>query len=81
MTGRYSAEKAKKIKEERELRAEVEAVQLGAGEWGHEEEGSGKRKVSTRSMRNALAEKKVVEKKEIRGIEEFAFLDGQSDSD
>lgn len=80
MTGRYSAEKAKKIKEERELRAEVEAVQLGAGEWGHDEEASGKRKVSTRSMRNAPATK-AAEKKEIRGMEEFAFLDDQSDSD
>lgn len=81
MTGRLSAEKAKKIKEERELRAEVEAVQLGAGEWGREEDHNvGKRKVSTRSMRTApMAE--VVEKKEIRGIEEFAFLDDQSDSD
>lgn len=82
MTGRLSAEKAKKIKEERELRAEVEAVQLGAGEWGREEDTNvGKRKVSTRSMRTAPAEVVVVEKKEIRGIEEFAFLDDQSDSD
>lgn len=84
MTGRLSAEKAKKIKEERELRAEVEAVQLGAGEWGREEDANaGKRKVSTRSMRTApaAAEVVVVEKKEIRGMEEFAFLDDQSDSD
>lgn len=85
MTGRLSAEKAKKIKEERELRAEVEAVQLGAGEWGREEDThAGKRKVSTRSMRTAptsAAAEEVVAKKEIRGMEEFAFLDDQSDSD
>lgn len=81
MAGRPSVEKAKKIKEERELRAEVEAVQLGAGEWGREgEDNVGKRKVSTRSMRTAPAAE-AVEKKEIRGMEEFAFLDGQSDSD
>lgn len=49
MSGRYSAEKAKKIKEERELAAEVEAVQAGASEWGLE----GSDKPMTRSSRNA----------------------------
>lgn len=56
-------------------------MQLGAGEWGREEDtNAGKRKVSTRSMRTAPAAE-VVEKKEIRGMEEFAFLGDQSDSD
>lgn len=34
MDGRYSVEKAKQIKEERELKAELEAVQEGAKHWG-----------------------------------------------
>lgn len=34
MTGRYSIEKANQIKEERELQADLEAVQEGAKQWG-----------------------------------------------
>ena len=34
MTGRYSAEKASQIKEERELKADLEAVQEGNKNWG-----------------------------------------------
>ena len=34
MTGRYSVEKASQIKEERELRADIEAVKEGAERWG-----------------------------------------------
>lgn len=34
MTGRYSTEKANQIKEERELKADLEAVQEGAQKWG-----------------------------------------------
>ena len=37
MTGRYSAEKAKQIKDERELQADLEAVQEGAKQWGKAE--------------------------------------------
>lgn len=37
MDGRYSAEKAKQIREERELQAELEAVQEGAKHWGQPE--------------------------------------------
>ena len=37
MTGRYSIEKANQIKEERELRADLEAVQEGAKQWGKAE--------------------------------------------
>ena len=43
MTGRYSTEKANQIKEERELRADLEAVQEGNKHWGKpesEEDGS-----------------------------------------
>ena len=48
MTGRYSIEKANQIKEERELRADLEAVQEGARQWGkaesEEEDNSGRPK-------------------------------------
>lgn len=47
MTGRYSADKANAIKEERELKADLEAVQEGAKHWGKvesEEEANGKPK-------------------------------------
>jgi hypothetical protein len=38
MTGRYSAEKASKIRETRELQADLEDVQAGAKQWGVESE-------------------------------------------
>ena len=49
MTGRYSIEKANQIKEERELQADLEAVQEGAKQWGKvesevEDEASGRPK-------------------------------------
>lgn len=47
MTGRYSVDKANAIKEERELKADLEAVQEGAKHWGKvesEEEADGKPK-------------------------------------
>ncbi|KAG0131696.1 hypothetical protein HOY82DRAFT_578536 [Tuber indicum] len=75
MTPRYSNEKAKKIKEERELQAEVEAVQEGA-RWAKMDNG----RVNTRSTRSAPTVS-TVEKKQIRGMEDLAFLDDQSDSD
>lgn len=37
MTGRFSAEKASQIKEERELKADLDAVQAGNKQWGMEE--------------------------------------------
>lgn len=47
MTGRYSTEKASQIKEERELKADLEAVQEGAKHWGkadsEEDDGGGGR--------------------------------------
>lgn len=61
MTGRYSIEKANQIKEERELRADLEAVQEGARQWGkaesEEEDNSGRPK-------RRLA----------RGLQELSFL-------
>lgn len=39
MTGRFSAERAKQIREERELKADLEEVQEGAKLWGKEETG------------------------------------------
>lgn len=41
MTGRFSEAKAEQIKEERELRADLEAVQEGEKKWGKVEEGGG----------------------------------------
>ena len=37
MTGRFSIEKANQIREERELKADLEAVQMGAKQWGKAE--------------------------------------------
>ena len=51
MTGRYSNEKAKKIKEERELAADLEAVQEGAKAWGAESS----EQMKTRSSRTVEA--------------------------
>lgn len=60
MTGRFSAEKAKQIREERELRADLEEVQQGAKLWGREETGE----VSSVKPRRRLA----------RGFTELDFL-------
>lgn len=49
MTGRYSVEKAKQIKNKRELASELEGIQRGAQIWGSEESGA----VRTRSSRLA----------------------------
>ena len=42
MTGRYSVEKARQIKEQRELKAELEAARQFNEQWGHEEREDGK---------------------------------------
>lgn len=58
MVGRYSLEKAEAIKEQRELAADLEAVQEGAKKWGHgDEEGSGEEEAATtaRPRRRAAA--------------------------
>lgn len=54
MKGRYSLEKAKKIREERELQADLEAVKEGASRWGAGEADDGKRRRTARG-RQALA--------------------------
>jgi hypothetical protein len=63
MTGRYSTEKASQIRELRELRADLEAVQAGARQWGKTDEGDGEDEV-TRPRR-----------KVVRGLEGLDFLD------
>jgi hypothetical protein len=56
MTGRYSIERANQIKEERELRADIEAVQEGAERWGknpEEADSDGRTKPKKRLVRGA----------------------------
>ena len=60
MTGRYSAEKATQIREERELKADLEAVQEGEKHWGKDES----EEESTNKPRRRLA----------RGLKELDFL-------
>ncbi|KAF6219406.1 hypothetical protein HO133_005232 [Letharia lupina] len=62
MTGRYSVEKANQIKDERELRADLEAVQEGAKQWG-KAEAEGEDETSGRPKRRLA-----------RGLQELAFL-------
>ena len=62
MTGRYSAEKANKIREERELKADLEAVQQGNKHWGTK--GSDEEDASAGKPRRRLA----------RGLEGLDFL-------
>ncbi|KAI4097128.1 MAG: hypothetical protein LQ348_000063 [Seirophora lacunosa] len=69
MTGRYSQEKATQIREERELKADIEAVQAGAKQWGRvepDEEDGGR-------LRRKVA----------KGLQELDFLkdDDGEDSD
>ena len=72
MEGRYSAEKARQIKEERELKADLEAVQAGEKLWGQhgsdEEDDGGKEEAKTGRPKRRLA----------RGLKELDFL---NDSD
>ena len=62
MTGRYSIEKANQIKEERELRADLEAVQEGAKQWG---------KAETEEDNEASGRPK---RRLARGLQELNFL-------
>lgn len=80
MTGQYSVAKAKKIKEDRELAAEVEWVQKSATDWGKEDDDE--RGITTRAGKSTTAPtpgRKLVQKS--RGFEGLDFLDDQSDSD
>ena len=62
MTGRYSMEKANQIKEERELQADLEAVQEGAKQWG---------KAETKEEDEAHGRPK---RRLARGLQELSFL-------
>lgn len=62
MTGRYSAEKAKQIKDERELQADLEAVQEGAKQWGKAE--TEREDITSGKPKRRLA----------RGLQELDFL-------
>lgn len=75
MVGQYSMAKAKRIKEERELAAEVAWVQQGASDWGKESDGK-----LTRAGRST-ATSIVDSKKPSRGFDDLDFLGDQSDSD
>ena len=65
MTGRYSIEKANQIKEERELQADLEAVQEGAKAWG-KAESEGEDEGSSRPKRRLA-----------RGLQELSFLNDE----
>ena len=65
MTGRFSAEKAKQIREARELQADLMAVQEGAKRWGNEDE----QEEEETKPRRRLA----------RGLEGLDFSDEDSD--
>ena len=70
MDGRYSVEKAKQIKDRRELEAELDAVQEGAKRWG--QEGESEQEEEGERPRRRLA----------KGLQELQFLDsGGEDSD
>lgn len=60
MTGRYSVDKANAIKEERELKADLEAVQEGAKHWG---------KVDSEGEANGKPKRRLA-----RGLKELDFL-------
>lgn len=65
MTGRYSIEKANQIKAERELQADLEAVQEGAKQWG-KAESEGEDEPSGRPKRRLA-----------RGLRELDFLNDE----
>ncbi|KAI5794939.1 hypothetical protein FPQ18DRAFT_161238 [Pyronema domesticum] len=80
MTGQYSLAKAKKIKEDRELAAEVEAVQKGAAVWGESDDDGATR---TRTSRSGAAGGNggggTGRRLKSKGFEGLDFLDDQSD--
>lgn len=48
LEGRFSKEKARQIKEERELRADIQAIQEGEQKWGMSDDGRRKRGIANR---------------------------------
>lgn len=63
MEGRYSVEKAKRIKEERELKADLEMVQEGAKRWG-----------ADKARDDSEEEEKPPRRRLARGLKNFDFL-------
>lgn len=70
MDGRYSAEKAKQIKDQREFKADLEAVQEGAKKWGQSDE-SEESDRSERKPKRRLA----------KGLKELDFLADDDDGE
>ena len=68
MTGRYSQEKAKQIREERELKQDLEMVQEGAKQWGAEEEDDEDEESGNAQRQRRLAN---------RGRKSLAFLEDE----
>ncbi|KAL2800789.1 hypothetical protein BJX66DRAFT_290135 [Aspergillus keveii] len=66
MEGRYSVEKARQIKEERELREDLEMVQEGAKRWGKEKREDGSDSGQPRRRLN-------------RGLKSLAFLESDGE--
>lgn len=79
MTGRYSTEKAKQIKESRELAAELEAAKDFNEQWG---QGSGDEEEETaeRAARSKEKEKDAPPKRRMpKGLVDFGDSDGESE--
>lgn len=82
MTGRFSAEKAKQIKESRELAAELEAAREFNEQWGHEDEESDEEDDGGKAKARVKEEKADVDapvKRRPRGLVDFG--DSGEDSD
>ena len=74
MSGRFSAEKAKQIKEARELKAELEAVEEFNEQWGHDSAGSG-----SEVEEEVDKPKETVQKRKPKGLVDFGDSDEDSD--
>ena len=68
MEGRYSLEKANRIREERELKADLEMVQEGAKRWGKDEDSAGETGQDARPRRRLA-----------RGFKKLDFLDQEDE--
>jgi hypothetical protein len=83
MTGRYSVEKARQIKESRELAAELEAAREFNEQWGHEDEGSDDEEVDHGKARARDKEERFVaeepSKRRPRGLVDFGDSGEESD--
>lgn len=73
MPGRYSKEKAEQIRNERELQADLEAVQEGERAWGKPDDDGAEKSPASR--------KGVPKRRIAKGLQELAFLNDDDDSD